>query len=106
MIAASIESVYEEMRRAKKKHGESYMGAITKDAPEVREVLEDAVALGREAKFYLEERGERSRFLVLLEEVGEVAEGILDGDTYDHEIVQVAAMACAWLGIEPPEVHQ
>lgn len=95
-----------EMEAAERKHGANYMGSLTRDVPEDREILEDLVATGREAKLDLEESGDLCRTNVFAEEVGELAEDLLAGKDITAELVQVAAMALAWLDVDATEAKE
>lgn len=73
--------IHAERVRAHKKHGHHGF---------------DAPATGMEVIGY----DARQRLPVLVEEVGEVAKAICDGDPVEHireELIQVAAMAAAWI---------
>jgi hypothetical protein len=106
MVNNALRAVFAEMQSAKAKHGDNYMGNLKVDAPDGDRgcaFLEDVIALGREAKFLIEEMGDNSRFLVLLEEIGELAEDIHAGRDCTDELTQCAAMPLAWLGVDPGE---
>lgn len=90
-----------EMRSAEKKHGADYMGNLPEGHSHARsqQTLAGASAVGRIARDDCD-KGPASRFSVLMEEVGEVADAILAGEDPTEELLQVAAMALAWLGVD------
>ncbi|MHB1324016.1 MAG: hypothetical protein ACYCXZ_06700 [Coriobacteriia bacterium] len=95
-----IEEVFAEMQRARELHGESYMGSLRR-IHEDDWTLNKAIEAGEAAKERLENSDSPARFDVLLEEVGELARDLANGYEAHDELVQVAAMALAWLGAEP-----
>lgn len=44
-----------------------------------------------------------TRLGILIEEVCELADDVVDGEEYRAELVQVAAMSLAWLGVDPSD---
>lgn len=96
---STIAAVLTEIGNAQRKHGVNFIGSLTADLPQHADMLEDLVATGRQAKFDMEEMGDVCRSNVLAEEVGEFAEALLaeDKEHARKELVQVAAMALAWL---------
>ena len=50
----------------------------------------------QDGKFGVETMSDERWLAVLVEEVGEVARAILEGDGLDEELVQVAAVCVAW----------
>ena len=91
-----------EMRGAEKKHGHAYMGNMPEDPKMNRTVvLKKASSAGATARVFCDGSGhEAGRFSVLMEEVGEVADAILAGQDPTEELIQVAAMALAWLDVD------
>lgn len=91
-----------EMRSAEKKHGRNYMGNLPDDPKKNRlVVLKKASSVGATARMFCDTTGhEAGRFSVLMEEVGEVADALLSGEDPTEELIQVAAMALAWLGVD------
>lgn len=91
-----------EMRSAAKKHGHAYMGNMPEDPKKNRTVvLKKASSTGKTARFFCDTAGAQAgRFSVLMEEVGEVADAILVGQDPTEELIQVAAMALAWLDVD------
>ena len=94
-----------EMEAAERKHGERFMGNLPEQVPGSTgaESLRFASAVGGLAKFGCEHKA-GARFDVLMEEVGEVADAILDGVDPTAELTQVAAMVLAWLDVDAAAV--
>jgi hypothetical protein len=95
-----------EMRHAEKKHGDLYMGNLADVEPRLYPALLRQVRNAGEAARLLCDsktiRGMRKvpKIAVLMEEVGEAADAILRGENPTEELLQVAAMALAWLDVD------
>lgn len=102
-MSPEIAEVLAEMRRARDKHGAGWMGnlsLIQKDTDTqrtMRESLEEALFCART----ICDSDEPTRIAVLVEEVCELALGVRCVPFPRDELVQVAAMALAWLGVDP-----
>jgi len=96
-LAALVElagPIVAEIESAKAKHGDKFVAHLPLTTAEDEQLLYDISASGKYAKFIIEEIGAPSQMAVLMEEVGEVADAILDGKTSDlgGELTQVSTM--------------
>lgn len=76
------------------------VGSPTEDAP-IERIRAHAKHVDRGGSAELRPHGDPEWLPLLVEEVGEVARALCDRDPMPHlreELVQVAAMACAWIG--------
>ena len=102
-MSDALADVLAEMRRAREVHGDGYMGNLelvheqTTEQEELRYALHRA---GRMARAICD-GPEPTRLAVLVEEVCELADDIDRVPFPRDELVQVAAMALAWLGVDP-----
>ena len=99
-----MSSVLFEMVSAKEKHGDRWIGSLSLEHNVLRTTslirASDAGNLGRAAC-----NGKNpTRFDVLIEEVGEVADAIIAGEDPDKELTQVAAMCLGWLGLDDRKI--
>lgn len=102
-MANALHEVFDEMRRAHELHGDNYIGNLRLDWNHISAGTLAGQA-GKVAKA-AQDDGYISRLDVLLEEVGELADDVLANRDYHVELVQVAAMALAWLGVEPDDAE-
>ena len=97
-------SVFDEMRRAKELHGEGYMGDLRQVVYDSSWSLDKAIEAGEAARGRMEESSSPpAKSDVFLEEVGELMADLRGGFEPTEELVQVAAMALAWLGVDPDD---
>ena len=100
----SIEDIYDEQANARAKHGERYMGNITTiyqyDAMHSAMTAALLAALG--IARHICDGPNPTRMAILAEEVCELAEDLARDEcpNTSDELIQVAAMALAWLGVE------
>lgn len=101
----TIDDIYDEQERAKAKHGASYMGSLR--SIYIYDILHNTMTACLKAALVFARLicdGEHpTRIAVLVEEVCELAEYLEDDGApqeANDELVQVAAMALAWLGVE------
>lgn len=95
----ALSAVFAEIRRARDLHGEVFMGNL-KRVHNDDWTMDLVIEAGDKARKRLED-GDLSKFDVLLEEVGELAMDLSNGHEATEELIHVAAMALAWLGVEP-----
>jgi len=101
----TLAAVFAEMRRARALHGDGYMGNLAQIAPtrpSARMRLLGLLSeLETEARWQCQ--NDPNRASVLAEEVAEALIDAIGGKDPRTELVQVAAMVLAWLGVEPGE---
>lgn len=100
-----LQEVLAEMNRARELHDENYMGNLRQVAYDYSWTLDKAVDAGEAARKRMEDsEGPPCKSDVLMEEVGELMADLKNGFEAKHELIQVAAMCLAWLGIDPAEI--
>lgn len=89
--------VAQEIERAREKHGSEFVGAIA-DRKSNLNVLEEARFAGKWARECCDQPHiVTGPFDVLMEEVGELADDIINGRDIQAELTQVVAVSLAWL---------